>query len=188
MSKFLLGRLGEDRTLSSEMSGTTVSGAKLAALLEKMEEYRTHVGKLSQRGIPEGLVRALLDRGMTGKAEFSENNKVEGPAKAARAFGVEKAEGVADEEHSGWALEITRKVNGVPRSATIDAEFVGAFEFKRIKETAKAIGGFLDGPYVVTRNGETAKHETLSAVVDALYDSAHNRLVINRSNALAHMN
>jgi DNA gyrase subunit B len=188
MSKFLLGRLGEDRTLASEMSGTTVSGAKLAALLEKMEEYRGHVGKLSQRGIPEGLVRALLDRGMTGKAEFAEKKKVEDIAKAVRAFGVEKAEVVADEEHSGWALEITRKVNGVPRSATIDAEFVGAFEFKRIKEIAKSIAGFLDGPYVVTRNGETAKHETLAAVVDAVYESAKKGLVINRYKGLGEMN
>ncbi len=55
MSKFLLGRLGEDRSLTSEMSGTTVSGTKLANLLEKMEEYRTHVARLGLRGIPEGL-------------------------------------------------------------------------------------------------------------------------------------
>ncbi len=188
MSKFLLGRLGEDRTLSSEMSGTTVAGAKLAALLEKMEEYRTHVGKLSHRGIPEGLLRALLDRGMTSKGDFGEKKKVDDIAKAVRAFGVEKAEVVADEEHSGWALEITRKVNGVPRSARIDAEFVSSFEFKRIKETAKAIGGFLDGPYVVTRNGETAKHEILSAVVDAVYESAKKGLVINRYKGLGEMN
>jgi len=188
MSKFLLGRLGEDRTLSSEMSGTTVSGAKLAALLEKMEEYRTHVGKLSHRGVPEGLLRALLDRGMTSKGDFAEKKKVDDIAKAVRAFGVEKADVVADEEHSGWALEITRKVNGVPRSARIDAEFVSSFEFKRIKETAKAIGGFLDGPYVVTRNGETAKHEILSAVVDAVYESAKKGLVINRYKGLGEMN
>jgi DNA gyrase subunit B len=188
MSKFLLGRLGEDRTLASEMSGSTVSGAKLAALLEKMEEYRGHVGKLSQRGIPEGLVRALLDRGMTSKSDFAEKKKVEEIAKAVRAFGVEKAEVAADEEHSGWALEITRKVNGVPRSARIDAEFVSSFEFKRIKETAKSIGGFLDGPYVVTRNGETAKHESLSAVVDAVYESAKKGLVINRYKGLGEMN
>ena len=106
-------------------------------------------------GIPEGLLRALLDRGMTSKADFAEKKKVEDLAKAVRAFGVEKAEVVADEEHSGWALEILRKVNGVPRTARIDAEFVAGFEFKRIRETAKAIGGFLDGPYVVTRNDET---------------------------------
>ncbi|MEX1244735.1 MAG: DNA topoisomerase (ATP-hydrolyzing) subunit B [Thermoanaerobaculia bacterium] len=188
MSKFLLGRLGEDRSLASEMSGGTVAGAKLAALLEKMEEYRTHVSKLGQRGIPEGLVRALLDRGMTSRAEFADKKKVEELAKAVRAFGVEKAEVVADEEHSGWVLEITRRVNGVPRSARIDAEFVSGFEFKRIRETAKAIGGFLDGPYVVTKNGEVEKHETLAGVVDAIYESAKKGLQINRYKGLGEMN
>jgi len=188
MSKFLLGRLGEDRTLSSEMSGGSVSGAKLASLLEKMEEYRGHVAKLGQRGIPEGLLRALIDRGMTTKSDFADKKKLDDLAKAVRAFGVDKAEVVADEEHSGWALEIARKVNGVPRSARIDAQFAGTFEFKRIRETAKAIGGFLDGPYVVTRGEETATHETLSAVVDAVYESAKKGLVINRYKGLGEMN
>ncbi len=188
MTKFLLGRLGEDRSLSSEMSGSSASGAKLAALLEKMEEYRTHVGKLSHKGIPDGLLRALLDRGMVTKAEFGEKKKLEELAKSVRAFGVDKAEVVADEEHSGWALEISRKVNGVPRSARIDSEFVASFEFKRIKETARAIGAFLDGPYVVARNGETEKHETLTAVVDAIYESAKKGLTINRYKGLGEMN
>jgi DNA gyrase subunit B len=188
MSKFLLGRLGEDRTLSSEMSGASASATKLAALLEKMEEYRTHVGKLGQRGIPEGLLRALLDRGMTAKGDFAEKKKLEDLGKTVRAFGLDKADVVADEEHSGWALEIMRKVNGVPRAARIDSEFVGSFEFRRIKETAKAIGGFLDGPYVVTRGGESAKHETLAGVVDAVYESAKKGLVINRYKGLGEMN
>ncbi len=188
MSKFLLARLGEDRSLSSEMSNAAVAGTKLAALLEKMEEYRNHVGKLAQRGIPEPLIRALLDRGMTSKTEFAEKKKVEEIAKAVRAFGVEKAEVVADEEHSGWALEILRKVNGVPRAARIDADFAASYEFKRIKETAKAIGAFLDGPYVVTRNGEAEKHETLPAVVDAIYESAKKGLLINRYKGLGEMN
>ena len=188
MSKFLLGRLGEDRSLSTEMSGARVAGAKLATLLEKMEEYRTHVGKLGLRGLPEGLLRALIDRGMNSKADFDDKKKVDDLAKSVRAFGVEKADVVADEEHSGWALEILRKVNGVPRTARIDAEFVAGFEFKRIRETAKAIGAFLDGPYVVTRNEETQKYETLPAVVDAIYESAKKGLVINRYKGLGEMN
>ncbi len=188
MSKFLLSRLGEDRSLSSELSGASVSGARLAALLEKMEEYRTHVGRLGLRGLPEGLLRALIDRGMSSRADFDDKKKVEEIAKAVRAFGVEKAEVVADEEHSGWALEILRRVNGVERTARIDADFVAGFEFKRIRETARAIGAFLDGPYVVTRSDETEKHETLPAVVDAIYDSAKKGLVINRYKGLGEMN
>jgi DNA gyrase subunit B len=153
-----------------------------------MEEYRTHVAKLGQRGIPEGLLRALIERGMTSKADFGEKKKLEDLVKIVRAFGLEKAEVVDDEEHSGWGLEITRKVNGVPRSARIDAEFVGSFEFRRIRETAKSIGGFLDGPYVVTRGEEMEKHETLAAVVDAVYESAKKGLVINRYKGLGEMN
>ena len=188
MSKFLLGRIGDDRSLTSEMSGASASGAKLVSLLEKMEEYRGHIAKLANRGIPEGLVRALLDKGIASKSDFAEKKKIDDVAKAARMFDFEKVEVVADEEHSGWALELMRRVNGVPRAATIDADFVASYEMKRIRETAKSIAGFLDGPYAVTRNGDAERHQTLPAVVDAIYESAKKGLVINRYKGLGEMN
>ena len=187
MSKFLLARIGDDRSLTSEMSGASAAGAKLVTLIEKMEEYRGHIARLASRGIPEGLVRALLDRG-TSKADFGDRQKVEDLARAIRVFDFERAEVVADEEHSSWALEITRRVNGVPKSARIDADFVGTYEMKRIREAAKSIGAFLDGPYAVIRNGETERHATLPAVVDAIYESAKKGLAINRYKGLGEMN
>jgi len=188
MSKFLLGRIGDDRSLTSEMSGASASGAKLVALLEKMEEYRGHIGKLANRGIPEGLVRALVDRGVSTKADFADKKKLDDLAKAAHMFDFEKVEVVADEEHSGWALELMRRVNGVPRSARIDSDFIASYEMKKIREAAKSIGGFLDGPYAVTRNGDSERHQTLPAVVDAIYESAKKGLVINRYKGLGEMN
>jgi DNA gyrase subunit B len=188
MSKFLLARIGDDRTLASEMSGASASGAKLVAVLEKMEEYRGHVSKLGLRGVPEGLIRALLDRGMLSRGDFSDKKKVEDLAKATRAFDVDKAEVVADEEHSAWALELVRRINGVTREVRIDADFVGSYEFRRIRETAKVIGAFLDGPYVLTRNGDKESQVTLGAVVDAIYDSAKKGLTVNRYKGLGEMN
>jgi DNA gyrase subunit B len=188
MSKFLLGRIGDDRSLTSEMSGASASGAKLVALLEKMEEYRGHIAKLANRGIPEGLVRALVDRGVAAKADFADKEKLDDLAKAAHMFDFEKVEVVADEEHSSWALELMRRVNGVPRSARIDSDFIASYEMKRIREAAKSIGGFLDGPYAVTRNGDSERHQTLPAVVDAIYESAKKGLVINRYKGLGEMN
>ena len=188
MSRFLLARIGEDRSLTSEMSGASAAGAKLVALLEKMEEYRGHVEKLGVRGVPEGLVRALLDRGMLSKSDFTDKKKVEDLARAARAFDAESVEVVADEEHSGWALAIVRRVNGVARTVSIDAEFVGSYEMKRVREAARAIGAFLDGPYVVKRNGETERHQTLPTVVDAIYESAKKGLVVSRYKGLGEMN
>jgi DNA gyrase subunit B len=188
MTKFLLARIGDDRSLASEMSGAAVSGVRLVAMLERMEEYRGHVERLARRGVPEGLIRALLDRGMTSKADFAEKKKLEDLARAARAFDAENLAVVEDEEHSGWALEMRRRVNGVPHDIRVDAEFVATYEFRRIRETAKAIGAFLDGPYVVTKNGDTESHQTLSAVVDAVYDSAKKGLTISRYKGLGEMN
>jgi DNA gyrase subunit B len=188
MSKFLLSRIGDDRSLSSEMSGASVSGVRLVAMLERMEEYRGHVERLARRGVPEGLIRALLERGMTSKADFAEKKKLEDLSRAARAFDAENLAVVEDEEHSGWALEMRRRVNGVPHDIRVDAEFVAAYEFRRIRETAKAIGAFLDGPYVVTKNGDAESHQTLSAVVDAVYDSAKKGLTISRYKGLGEMN
>jgi len=188
MTKFLLARIGDDRSLTSDMSGASASGAKLVSLLEKMEEYRGHVSKLGLRGVPEGLIRALLDRGMLSKGDFSDKKKVEDLAKAARAFDVDKAEVAADEEHSAWALELVRRINGVTREVRIDADFVGSYEFRRIRETAKVIGAFLDGPYVLTRNGDKDPHATLGAVVDAIYASAKKGLAVNRYKGLGEMN
>jgi DNA gyrase subunit B len=169
------------------MSGASASGTKLAGLLEKMEEYRAQVGKLANRGVPEGVVRALLDLNMLSKNDFSEKKRVEELARAIRVFGLEKAEVVADEEHSAWAMEILARVNGVPRAASIDTDFVSTYEIKRIREAAKAIGAFLDGPYIVTRNGDTERHQTLPAVVDAIYESAKKGLLVSRYKGLGEM-
>jgi DNA gyrase subunit B len=188
MSRFLLARIGEDRSLTSEMSGASAAGGKLVALLEKMEDYRGHVARLAARGIPEGLVRAMLDRGMLSKNDFTDRKKVEDLARAARAFDAEKVEVVADEEHSGWGLSIVRRVNGVARTVAIDAEFVGSYEMKRVREAARAIGAFLDGPYIVKRNGEAERHQTLPTVVDAIYESAKKGLVVSRYKGLGEMN
>ena len=77
----------------------------------------------------------------------------------------------------------------MPRTARIDAQFAGGFEMKRIRETAKAIGGFLDGPYVVTRNGETEQvTRRCPRSSDAIYESAKKGLVINRYKGLGEMN
>jgi DNA gyrase subunit B len=188
MSKFLLARIGEDRALTSEMSGASASGTKLVGLLEKMEEYRGHIQRLAGRGVPEGVVRALLDRGMLSKNDFADKKRVEDLAKAVRAFDVEKVEVSADEEHSGWCLEIVQRVSGVAREASIDAELIGSYEMKRIRELAKSIGGFLDGPYLVTRNGDSERHSTLPSVVDAIYESAKKGLVVSRYKGLGEMN
>ena len=190
MSKFLLGRLGEDRSLSSEMSGASrLRGEARSAAREDggVPQPRRQARPAGHPGGPAA--RPARPRHDVQGRLLRRRRSSRSSRKAARAFGVEKAEVVADEEHSGWALEVTRRVNGVPRIVA-DRRRVRrpSFEFKRIKETAKAIGAFLDGPYVVAREDVAEKHETLTAVVDAIYESAKKGLDINRYKGLGEMN
>src|SRR5262249_25453026 len=94
---------------------------------------------------------------------------------------------VADEEHSGWALEMHRRVNGVLQEVRLDAEFVNGFEFKRVREISKSLATFLDGPYVVTRDGEKETHETLFGVTDVIYETAKKGIEISRFKGLGEM-
>ena len=83
---------------------------------------------------------------------------------------------------------MVRRVNGVPRAVRIDAEFVGSYEIKRIRETAKAIGAFLDGPTSWRETARASGMQTLPAVVDAIYESAKKGLAIHRYKGLGEMN
>ena len=77
----------------------------------------------------------------------------------------------------------------MPRSARIDAEFVGVLRVPahpgdRQGDRRRSSTGPTSSP----ATDETEKHETLPAVVDAIYESAKKGLSINRYKGLGEMN
>ena len=189
MSKFLLARIGDDRSLTSEMSGASASGAKLVALLEKMEEYRGHVGEARQPRHPRGRSSGRCSTAAWSRRATSPTRRRSrtSPRPSASSTSRRPRSSPTRSTRAGRSSSCAAST-ACPASARIDADFVASYEMKRIREAAKSIGGFLDGPYVVTRNGETERHQTLPAVVDAIYESAKKGLVINRYKGLGEMN
>ena len=62
-ARFLLARIGDDRALVTEPTGAAVSGAALVRLFSDAQEWLSLVKRLSLRGIPEELLRALVKAG-----------------------------------------------------------------------------------------------------------------------------
>ena len=188
LSKFLLARVGDDRTLTQARSKQSVSGAKLQALLEKMEGYRTHAGNLEARGIPEAFLRAWLDSDLFREADFRERARLEALGEEARRLEFPKVEVVSDEDKELFFLDLARSVNGIEKAFRIDAAFASSHEAKRLRDFAKGMGTFLVGPYEIVSGEEKTVKTSLSETLETIFESAKKGLSIQRYKGLGEMN
>jgi DNA gyrase subunit B len=188
-ARFLLARLGEDRTLVSETTERTASGPALTALVAEMQEWRSLVARLAVRGFPEALLRTLVNAGLTAPAALADRARLDRAAQELAAV-VEAFEIRADEEHGGHAIHVTQAVNGVAKTGIVDATFLSGYEMKKLVELADRIDGFLDGPYRLAANGAGTEQllATLPEAVDAVLQSAEKGLMISRYKGLGEMN
>ena len=97
-ARFLLARIGDDRALVTEPTGATVSGAALVRLFSDAQEWLSLVKRLSLRGIPEELLRALVKAG-SGPEAARDRAVLE--ALAAGLPAALKTEVLPEEEHGG---------------------------------------------------------------------------------------
>ena len=135
----------------------SAAGAKLVALLEKMEEYRDHVGKLAPARHPGGArPRAARPRDDCRRAISPTRRRSRTSPRPCAPSTSRRPRSSPTRSTRAGRSRSSRRVNGVPRAARIDAEFVAAFEMQAHPGDApRRSAAFLDGPYVVTRNGET---------------------------------
>ncbi|MBL8115094.1 MAG: hypothetical protein JNK60_19580 [Acidobacteria bacterium] len=187
-ARFLLARLGEDRTLVAEGGrGASVAGTQLSRRITELQDYLALTRRLEGRGLREPFVRALAAEGLAGDA-FRERARLEDLV--ARLSGlVTRLELVGDDEHGGFALAVAQETNGVVRTNRLDAAFFASFDMKRAQDLTKALDGFLDGPYRLERGtAETKTATTLSDAVNLVLESGKKGLAISRYKGLGEMN
>ncbi|MBK9968526.1 MAG: DNA topoisomerase (ATP-hydrolyzing) subunit B [Holophagales bacterium] len=184
-ARFLLARIGDDRALVTEPTGAAVSGAALVRLFSDAQEWLSLVKRLSLRGIPEELLRALVKAG-SGPEAARDRSALE--ALAAGLPDALRTEIVPEEEHGGFALHVSRDTNGVTRKAVVDATFLGGFDVRRAGELAALLDGFLDGPYILRRKDDEKRVATLAEAAEAILDSAKKGLTASRYKGLGEMN
>ena len=186
-ARFLLGRVGEETRLDAVSNGATVSGTGLMKLVTEMQDWRGLTRRLSARGLPEPLVRALVDRELLSQESWSAAEPLVDLAAALSAQGL-TVEVVPDEEHGGNAIEVGTDLNGLARKAVVDASFAAGYEMRRAGELVRALDGFLDGPWRIVRGADEQLALTLAEAVDAVLDGAKKGLAISRYKGLGEMN
>ncbi|HUM01062.1 MAG TPA: DNA topoisomerase (ATP-hydrolyzing) subunit B [Thermoanaerobaculia bacterium] len=186
-ARYLLARIGDDRTLVSDTSEKSARGDRLVSLVTEMQDWRQLTARLSARGFPEALVRTLVRERLTEPAALRDRARLERAEQHLTAV-VESFAILPDEEHGGFALHVSQEVNGVAKKGVVDAAFLAGWEMKRATELAAALEGFLDGPYRLRVNGDERTAATVGDAVDAVLESAKKGLTISRYKGLGEMN
>ena len=186
-ARFLLARIGDDRTLVSDTSERSARGERLVSLVAEMQDWRQLTARLSARGFPEALVRTLVREKLTDPAALRDRARLERAEQHLTAV-VESFAILPDEEHDGFAVHVSQEVNGVAKKGVVDAVFLAGWEMKRAAELAAALEGFLDGPYRLKVNGDERSAATVGDAVDAVLESAKKGLTISRYKGLGEMN
>jgi DNA gyrase subunit B len=186
-ARFLLERIGEERTLVLPESGRAATGRELVKLVSDMQDWRSLMKRLAGRGFPETFVRALLDERLIEPGALKDRERLDRSCAALRAT-VDACEVLPDEEHGGYTLLVTRDVNGAAKQGLANEEFLAGWEMKRAAELVSSLDGFLDGPYRLEKNGDVQFAESLSSAVDAVLDSAKKGLTVSRYKGLGEMN
>ncbi|HQR45150.1 MAG TPA: DNA topoisomerase (ATP-hydrolyzing) subunit B [Thermoanaerobaculia bacterium] len=186
-ARYLLARIGDDRTLTADTSEKGARGEQLVSLVAEMQDWRQLTKRLAARGFPEALVRTLVREGLTEPGALQDRARLERAEQHLSAV-VESFAVLPDEEHGGYAVHVSQEVNGVAKTGVVDAAFLGGWEMKRGTELAAALEGFLDGPYRLKTNGDERLAATLGDAVDAVLESAKKGLTISRYKGLGEMN
>jgi DNA gyrase subunit B len=186
-ARFLLARIGDDRTLIAETSEASARGAALMTLVTEMQDWRQLTARLAARGFPEALVRTLVREKLAEPSALRDRDRLERAAQHLSAV-VESFLIQPDEEHGGFALHVSQEVNGVAKKGVVDAAFLGGWEMKRAGELAAALEGFLDGPYRLRVNGDERMAATVGDAVDVVLESAKKGLAVSRYKGLGEMN
>jgi len=189
LTRFLLARIGDDRTLTQGRSKQSASGGKLVALLERMESYRTHLANLEAKGWPEAFARAWIDSDLFRADDFGDKKLVDLLAREAKDLGeFTRADVVSDAEGETFALELSRSVNGIEKSFRVDPEFASSHEAKKLREAAKTIGTFIVGPYEIAEGEGRTVCASLPETLETIYEGAKKGLAIQRYKGLGEMN
>jgi DNA gyrase subunit B len=186
-ARYLLARVGDDRTLIAETSEKAARGDALMSLVTEMQDWRQLTARLSARGFPEALVRTLVREKLTEPAALRDRGRLERAEQHLTAV-VESFTILPDEEHGGFAVHVSQEVNGVAKKGVVDAAFLAGWEMKRATELAATLEGFLDGPYRLKVDGDVRAAATVGEAVDAVLESAKKGLTISRYKGLGEMN
>jgi DNA gyrase subunit B len=187
LSRFLIARVSENvRVAAGE--GEELTGDRLMTLLQRMEEYRSHMRHLEQRSLPRTALEVLLGEKVYDRASLTDAVRLGSTAAALRAVGFENVQIVPDPDHAASMLVFDSASNGVTRKHVVGIPLLGNFEYRQTIVSYQAIATVGLPPYELRHGDQEESAASIEELVGRIQELAKKGLNISRYKGLGEMN
>jgi DNA gyrase subunit B len=186
LSRFLVSRVAENLRVISA-SDVEITGDRLVTLLARMEEYRSHMRRLEQRGHPRSALEVLLADGIVDRASLN-GDRLASTAAMLRSVGFDEITVGFDEAHQTSTLEFVAGVNGTTRRHVVNVSLLGNYEYRQLVLAHQALASIGEPPFELRHGDEEESIATIDELIDRVYELAKKGLSISRYKGLGEMN
>jgi len=187
MSAYVIRKATEEKTVKVVSTGKVFGGNELHHLLQALIDYDHFVAAMERMGIDRDVVEVLLSGGISSRADFEQETRLEDLAQRIQALGHEVGAPERDEEHGLFQLRVRSRSRG-KREFRINLELWQAVEMRQLRRLYPATSELAKPPLVVCQNGDEVPLDSKEALLSNLMDSGKKGLSIQRYKGLGEMN
>jgi DNA gyrase subunit B len=179
---------GGDGNGSTNGNGGRLTGARLAAFLEKIDAFRQNLDKLVSRGFPAEALRVALRNEIRDKLSLTDMAKLEQVAHVIEASGFHNVQVGHDEEHGTGFVRFWSRRDGVDREVRVDWHLVTSAEYRALVNNAMGLEAMNAGSFTLVKGEDLSIHGTIDETLEKMYNGAKKGLSIQRYKGLGEMN
>ena len=187
MSAYILRKATEEKTLKVPATAREFSGNELLHLLQSLNEYDQYMSAMERMGIDREVVDLLLDGGISSRADFESEGRLEELSARIQDMGHEANSPERDEEHGLFHLRVRSKARG-KREFRINLELWQAVEMRQLRRLHPMTSELSKPPFLVCQDGRETPLESKEAFLHHLMETGKKGLVIQRYKGLGEMN
>jgi DNA gyrase subunit B len=187
LSAFTIRKATEEKVVTVPGTGGRFAGNELKHLLHALMEYDQYVRALNRVNLDRPAVEAVLECGLTERAQFESQENLRRLGDCLTAVGHEIVSFEADEEHGLFEL-IARSPRQGQREFRVSHELVQSVELRQLRRLLPMVSQLAHGPLVVSQGGEQTELGSKEALLGFLVDAGKKGLAIQRYKGLGEMN
>ncbi len=165
-----------------------LAGARLSHFLERLDQFRASLDRLSTRGFPEEAIRLALLGGLTDKVTLGDAERVRAVAETLEDADFDRVEVAPDEEHGTLSIGFVSRRYGVERQVRLDWALLGGAEYRSLVSNPQGLQFLGAEGLALLQGADRFEYDHRDEGIESLFERAVKGLNVQRYKGLGEMN